>query len=86
MPLIVLRHGRAGDLVGLAAPYAEQLAAEPKWVRLQECLAAQSRVAQLRVIEGSGHLIADERPDTVIAAVGDVLDMIARPATIQKGL
>ena len=55
MPLIVLRHGRAGNLVGSAEPYVEQVAAEPNWVRLQEHLAAQSRVAQLRVVEGSGH-------------------------------
>ena len=85
MPLIVVRHGRAGDLVGSSATYAEQVAAEPNWVRLQEGLAAQSRVAQIRVVDGSGHLIADERPDAVIAAVGDVLDMIARPATSQGG-
>jgi pimeloyl-ACP methyl ester carboxylesterase len=84
MPLIVLRHSRAGDLVGSAASYAEQVDAEPTWVRLQEDLAAQSRVAQLRVVEGSGHLITNERPDAVIAAVGDVLDMVARPATTSR--
>jgi len=81
IPLIALRHGRPGDLVGSAAPLGEQVAAEPTWVRLQERLTAESKVGQLRVVEGSGHLITNERPEAVVQAVRDVLDMIARPAS-----
>jgi pimeloyl-ACP methyl ester carboxylesterase len=79
MPLVVLRHGRAGDVVGSAAPVSEQVAAEPAWVKLQEGLAAESRVGRVRAVDGSGHLIADERPEAVIQAVGDVLDMVGAP-------
>jgi pimeloyl-ACP methyl ester carboxylesterase len=77
MPLVVLRHGRVGDLVGAAASPEEQRAFEPTWVALQEGLARQSTRGQLRVVAGSGHLIVDERPDVVVQAVHDVLDTLA---------
>jgi pimeloyl-ACP methyl ester carboxylesterase len=78
MPLIVLRHGRVGDLVGSAATFEEQKAAEPAWRSFQEGLASQSDRGRLRVIEDSGHLIANERPEAVVAAVQDVLEMAAQ--------
>jgi pimeloyl-ACP methyl ester carboxylesterase len=80
MPLRVLRHGRAGDLVGPAMTPEEQQAAEPVWIELQEALAAQSTRGQLRVVEGSGHLIAAERPEAVVRAIRNVLDAIAGDA------
>jgi pimeloyl-ACP methyl ester carboxylesterase len=80
MPLIVLRHDRVGDLVASAATVEEQAAIEPTWIALQTDLASQSMVGQVRVVEGSGHLIAHERPDAVIRAVQDVLDMAAQPS------
>jgi pimeloyl-ACP methyl ester carboxylesterase len=76
MPLIVLRHGRPGDLVGTAASVEAQAAAEPIWIDLQERLAAQSRVGQLRVVAQSGHLIANEQPEAVVKAIFDVLDRL----------
>jgi hypothetical protein len=78
MPLIVLRHGRAGDLVGSAATFEEQKAAEPAWRSFQEGLTSQSGRGRLRVVEDSGHLITNERPDAVVTAVRDVLEMAAQ--------
>jgi pimeloyl-ACP methyl ester carboxylesterase len=81
MPLIVLRHGRPGDLVtGAGASAAEQAAAEPTWIALQQSLAAQSRDGRLRVVPKSGHLIAVEQPEAVVQAIDDVLDEIASPS------
>jgi pimeloyl-ACP methyl ester carboxylesterase len=75
MPLIVLRHGRPGDLVGAGASASDQKAAEPKWIALQQSLAAQSRAGRLRVVPQSGHLIAIEAPQAVVQAIDDVVDM-----------
>ena len=73
MPLVVLRHGRAGDLVAGAATFDEQVAIEPAWVALQEKLAAQSKRGRLVVIENSGHLIAAEQPMAIVQAVQEVI-------------
>jgi pimeloyl-ACP methyl ester carboxylesterase len=80
MPLVVLRHGQPGNLVGTAASAEEQVAAEPTWIALQQKLAAQSRAGRLRVVPRSGHLIAVEQPEAVVQAIDDVLDEVGAPS------
>jgi len=53
-------------------------AAEPARRSFQEELASQSSRGQLRVIDDSGHLTANERPEAVVPAVEDVLEMAAQ--------
>jgi pimeloyl-ACP methyl ester carboxylesterase len=80
MPLIVLRHGRPGDLAGLAASADEQAIAEPTWIGLQMHLASQSNAGRIRVVPRSGHLIATEHPEAVVQAIDDMLIESALPA------
>jgi pimeloyl-ACP methyl ester carboxylesterase len=73
IPVIALRHGRAGDLFGTVIPVEEQRKVEPEWIRLQERLVAGSASGHVEMVEGSGHLIANERPDAVVHAVDEIL-------------
>jgi hypothetical protein len=41
-------------------------------------LAAQSTRGSWRLVRGSGHVIAERRPDSVVDAVNDVLRQVAR--------
>ena len=74
MPMVVLRHGRPGDLfsVGLTSP--EQAAAEPAWQQLQHDVTAQSVAGRLRVVPHSGHSILKEEPRAVVQAIDDILE------------
>ncbi len=46
------------------------------WHALQRDHAAQSRCGQMRVVAGSGHLIAREQPEVVVAAIEELLAQV----------
>jgi len=71
LPLVVLTHTRPGELLGVDAD--EEREAEPKWQELERALAHKSKRGRLVVAEGSGHLIARDRPDLVTRAILDVV-------------
>ena len=71
LPLVVLTHGRSGELLGVDAD--EEGDAEPKWQELERALARKSSRGRLVVAEGSGHLIVRDRPELVTRAVLEVV-------------
>ena len=72
LPVVMLVHGRAGDLLGAGFDDdAERF--ESQWQEIQAELARESG-ADLRVVPDCGHLIHIERPDAVAAALDDVAD------------
>lgn len=72
LPLTVVVHGEPRGLLPMASA-AEERAAEPGWIAAQQAFAARSTRGRLVVAAGSGHLIAQERPDLVVAEVKDVV-------------
>jgi pimeloyl-ACP methyl ester carboxylesterase len=67
VPVVVLVHGLQNGLDPVATrTELEQF--EPKWLAAQHALAARFQTAE-RVVADSGHLVALERPDTVVQAV-----------------
>jgi pimeloyl-ACP methyl ester carboxylesterase len=73
LPLRVLGHEQPR---GLLPPGGEAEAArlEPLWQEAQANLARLSENGSYRVVPGSGHLIVQDRPDAVVAAVLEMLD------------
>lgn len=69
MPLIVLTAGRTYP--GVGARY---------WANLQSEVAARSTRGEMRFIPDSGHLMMNDRPDAVIQAVNEVIEMAKEPA------
>jgi pimeloyl-ACP methyl ester carboxylesterase len=68
VPVVVLVHGLPRGLdPGATRTALEQF--EPKWLAAQHALAGRFQTSELRVVTDSGHLIALERPDTVVRAV-----------------
>ena len=71
LSLVVIRHERVGDMpVGTAA---EAATLEPTWQAEQAKLAATSTRGELVVATGSGHHVADERPDLVRAKLRELV-------------
>lgn len=71
LPLVVLTHTRHGELLGVDPE--EEREAERRWRELERALAGKSSRGRLVVAEGSGHLIAAERPDLLVRALLDTL-------------
>jgi pimeloyl-ACP methyl ester carboxylesterase len=76
LPLRVLSHEQPR---GLLPPGGEAEAAqlEPLWQEAQANLARLSEKGSYSVVPGSGHLIVQDRPDAVVAAVLEMLDGIS---------
>ena len=72
LPLRILSHAEPRDLLP-PGHEAEARQLEPQWQQLQRNLALRSDDSTQRVVPGSGHLIAQDRPDAVIAAVLELL-------------
>jgi len=71
IPAIVLVHGEPRDIdPGASAGDLAQL--EPKWRAAQAQFAGRFTRSKLVVVEQSGHLIVNERPDVVVGAIRDV--------------
>ena len=69
IPIVVIPHGVAGDLLGPTTDPDEARQTEPLWQELQRSLAAASDAGRVVVAEGSGHMITEERPDLVVREV-----------------
>lgn len=76
LPLIVLTHGRTGDLLGPHADWKLLHAVEPIWQERQAALARRSSRGKQIVAEKSGHRIIAQQPELVIRAVRDALSLI----------
>jgi pimeloyl-ACP methyl ester carboxylesterase len=75
IPLVVLRHGR-NDLPVQGAVTADVVQEyEAIWAEMQDELAALSPHGRVVVAEGSGHDIHLERPDLVIDAITEVVQI-----------
>jgi pimeloyl-ACP methyl ester carboxylesterase len=72
LPIVVLSHGEPR---GLFPPghEAEARSMEPRWAELQDALARRSSRGTHRVVPGSGHLIAVDRPEAVADAILELL-------------
>jgi len=71
LPLVVLAHGADVTPAGIAP--ADAAATEAVWRQLQEAMATLSSAGQLVIAENSGHNIALDQPDLVLAAIQKVL-------------
>jgi pimeloyl-ACP methyl ester carboxylesterase len=78
MPLVVVRHERVGDLPVEDPAYAATL--EPIWQAEQAKLAACSSRGRLIVATGSGHHVADERPELVLDELRTLVGVVRRSA------
>jgi pimeloyl-ACP methyl ester carboxylesterase len=77
LPLVVLTHGRPWDW-----PTGYPVAAlEAVWMPLQEQLAALTPDARLIVAAQSGHFIPGDQPESIIAAIQQVVDAVRDPQT-----
>ncbi|HSO83912.1 hypothetical protein [Thiocapsa sp.] len=63
MPLIVLA----------ASDHQDTAEREALWLEIQRGTAALSPQGELRIAQGSGHFIQEDRPETVVAAIEAVL-------------
>lgn len=77
LPLIVLTHGRPVPEPELSEE--ENRATERIWQELQAMQVRLSRRGEQRVIADSGHMIPLDRPDTVVAAICDVVNQAQSP-------
>ena len=77
IPLTVLVHDSPDGLFppSLAA-YGRQL--DPQWMEWQQAFSRRSREGTWRVVPGSGHLIGNNQPHAVAAAVIEMLARIRR--------
>jgi len=71
LPLIVLTAEKTG--LGPNMTPEQQVAVSGLWRRMHDETAALSRRGENRLVMGSGHLIQVEKPEAVIAAVGEVV-------------
>lgn len=71
LPLVVLAHDASSVPTGVSS--ADAVQTEATWRQLQEELAQLSSAGSLVVAEESGHNIALDRPDLVLAAIQQVL-------------
>ena len=63
MPLLVL----------VATDHEDTAEREALWLDVQRRTAALSSQGELRIAQGSGHFIQEDRPETVVAAIEAVL-------------
>lgn len=74
---IVLVHGVPTGLYPYATPHElEDL--DKQWLPLQRELAASFTNQSLNIVEGSGHLIANERPDVIVRSVEQLAQLQSR--------
>jgi pimeloyl-ACP methyl ester carboxylesterase len=74
--LVIVRHDSDGPEARHASP--DEAIPEWQWDLEQAHNAALSHRGELLVATGSGHHIAEDRPDFVIATVGNLIDAIRR--------
>ena len=72
LPIVVLSHSEPRDLFP-PGHEAEARSFEPRWNELQGALARRSSRGIHRIIPGSGHLIAVDRPEVVADAIQEFL-------------
>jgi pimeloyl-ACP methyl ester carboxylesterase len=82
LPLIVLSHDP--DKPSSEFPPALSYSINEVWERMQEDLAHLSTRGTQRIVKNSSHYIQVDRPDVVVAAVRDVLDLAGHPS-VPKG-
>lgn len=80
LPLIVLSHDPDKPSSEFAPDLAKSI--NESWEKMQEDLARLSTRGSQRIAKGSSHYIQIDRPDLVIAAVRDVVEMAAHPPVI----
>ncbi len=86
LPLTVVVHGEPRDLIPMASE-EEKRAADPAWLAAERTFAARSSRSRWVVAAGSGHLIADEKPDLVIAEVRTMLAEVRRDGSrLDRGI
>ncbi len=81
-PLVVLSSGVAPRMPGVTDEVLEEL--YETWLVLQAELATLSTNSDHRTIEGATHYIHRDAPDTVIAAVREVVDAVRRGTSVQR--
>ena len=76
-PLIAVRHGVPLSFPPhLGIPSEDQEEYEANWQRYQSGFAALSSAGQVRVADHAGHMIPQEAPDVVVAAIHDVVETV----------
>lgn len=77
-PLIVLTAGVPDPLPAeaTAVARAEQAAGQPMWVAAHDDYAALSRRGVNRTVDRTGHMMQQQRPDAIVAAVAEVLAQV----------
>jgi pimeloyl-ACP methyl ester carboxylesterase len=81
MPLVVLAAGLTEDLTAYGYPARMQAVWWPITEVLQADLATLVPGARLVVVEESGHLIHEDAPEAVVAAIRDVVGAVRDPST-----
>jgi pimeloyl-ACP methyl ester carboxylesterase len=88
IPLVVLAAGNLEGDLGPDSPFppASNAIWPTEYLLLQTTLATLTPDAKLIVVAESGHMIHEEQPQAVIAAVMDVVDAVRDPASWQDAV